>query len=404
MATTTPAAEALPFPKFNFVTKAFATDGSEGNVEQPPRFSAVASSTIVDRANDEISVGALGKMASRFREGVTIFVDHNKSAYNAFGITDTAEIVEAGQDPKTGARIYDLHISGPVNQPSARAMELWRTLDGGYAKLGTSIGAIVTGHEKKKGGGLKIDDLEVIEASIVGVPMNQRSWAYKAARAVKSFYGEPDQEEENDEMTKVAAVEADEPEPIIEKADETPAVEKAMKPCFECGATGDCEHRDTDKDGDSAADSDFDNKSADALPITTEAMTTTDAQEADAATPETASKGVQEADPAATPETAPESTEKAATMLFDNADVVELVQKTVQLAQIVSDKDAVIKSLTAEVERLTAENAEVQKTIERLMTLPLRPKAVAEVKTLSKRLPDFLAPEVANFLTKTAGD
>jgi len=42
VATTTPAAEALPFPKFNFVTKAFGTEGSESTPEAPPRFSAIA--------------------------------------------------------------------------------------------------------------------------------------------------------------------------------------------------------------------------------------------------------------------------------------------------------------------------------------------------------------------------
>lgn len=179
-------------PHFSIITKALA-----GGQDQTGRrrFNAVASSTIVDRQGDEISLKALQQMALKFREGVTIFTDHKNEVFNAFGTTDSAEIVEGGLDPKTGARIWDLKIAGVVNEPNLNAIQLHESITGGYVKLGCSIDAFVTDHKPKQAGRYDIDGLDVFAASIVGVPANQRSWAQKAVRAIKSFYGEPEEDD-----------------------------------------------------------------------------------------------------------------------------------------------------------------------------------------------------------------
>lgn len=202
----------LTAPHFAIITKALA--GGKDDVGRR-RFNAVASSTITDRQGDEISLKALQQMAAKFREGVTIFLDHKNEALNAFGTTDSAEIVEGGIDPKTGTRIWDLKIAGGVNEPNPNAIQLHDSITGGYVKLGCSIDAFVTDHKPKQAGRYDIDGLDVFAASIVGVPANQRSWAQKAVRAIKSFYGEPEEEDVNegvevvDGQTATLTVEAD---------------------------------------------------------------------------------------------------------------------------------------------------------------------------------------------------
>ena len=47
----------------------------------------------------------------------------------------------------------------------------------------TSVGAIVKAHQRNKDGGLDIEHVDCKEGSIVGIPMNQRSWTQKAATA-----------------------------------------------------------------------------------------------------------------------------------------------------------------------------------------------------------------------------
>ena len=51
------------------------------------------------------------------------------------------------------------------------------------------------------------------------------------------------------------------------------------------------------------------------------------------------------------------------------------------------------------VDRLTKENEEAARLIEKVMALPLRRKAVHEVQTFSAQMPDFLAPEVKRLLS-----
>ena len=107
--------------------------------------------------------------------------------------------------------IYDLNIAGGVNEPNPDAVQLHDSLAGGYVRLGCSIDAFVTDHRPKQAGRYDIDGLDVFAASIVGVPMNQRSWTQKAVRAIKGFTGDPEDEEGSESTPE--AVEA--PEAVL---------------------------------------------------------------------------------------------------------------------------------------------------------------------------------------------
>jgi hypothetical protein len=227
-----PAAEAsqdIVGPKFLIVTKALA-----GGVDPSGkrRFKATASSTIVDRKGDEIQLPALQKMAEQFRQGVTIFMDHDRSTGSAYGLSDGAEIVQRGLD-ESGVPVWDLDITGVVNTPNPRAVQLADSIDGGFVKLGASVTAFVRKHLRNKVGGMSISDVDVIEASIVGVPENQRSWATKAALAVKSFYKNEEDEPVDQPETPVDTAGNEVPddagaEPVAVTSD--PEVEKSLDP------------------------------------------------------------------------------------------------------------------------------------------------------------------------------
>ena len=467
--------------EFRFVTNGLQIEMEPAGEDAKGRrrFKAVASSTAKDLRGDEMQMSAMQDMVAAFRSGLNVFMDHNHTAENVFGRTDAADIRDSGQvDPRNGARIWDLHVAGTVNEPNPKALQLADSIDGGYVSFGTSIGAFVTKADKKREGGRVIEHVDCKELSVVGLPMNQRAWTYKSADAnwtmkaadaagtmeqnalfdgdlaetpvaVETFGLDPEPTPE--------AVEA--PEPVLEaqkaidepvtdrdrvqsalawiansandqsKRDEVIAAARGMdigdatakgltdddllvfaatdpeirksaaKVCGECGGTkggpkGDCKaaFHDTDNDGDSPAnDTDMDGKSV----PDTELDTTTGGQEASEATPETA--------PAETTEPDPAPEQKA--LAFETADVVELVGHVRTLTGLLDEKDAKVTLLTAaldeksaEIDRLAADNEEARKLIEKVMSMPLRRKAISAVETFSQQAPDFLAPVVRRLL------
>jgi hypothetical protein len=135
------------------------------------------------------------------------------------------------------------------------------------------------------------------------------------------------------------------------------------------------------------------------------------------ATIDSTTEGGQEADPAATPETAPDDSDgtdpavEQKAIEFETEDVVALVRKAVRFAEMIEERDETIATLrkelgevTVERDRLASENKEAANVIERVMALPLRPKAQAHIADMTVKMPDFFAPEVKDFLNKTAGD
>ena len=411
--------------------------------------------------------------------------------------------------PRRAPLIWDLDIEGIVNDPNPNAKQLHDSIEGGYVKLGCSIDAFVLEHEPKRSEkGLLIDGLDVFAASIVGVPMNQRSWTQKAVRAIKGFHGEPeDQEESMGTETENAASEAvldgleaiekqvegtgvvmeaievpadgteveitaDEAE-VVEKGDmsakqrnnlddsEFACPEKRKYPINDaahvraalsriadpsndqCGKAkilaaarkmGIGEHGKSDKDieGETLVQNDdellswalgrFDdegNEIAAAAESSAEPLDGKSIESVDdeAVITKEATEGGQEADPAATPETAPDAddeTDPAAVrkgISFEADDVVELVGNVRKMAGLIAERDEVIATLRkdlsdkqTEIDRLASENEEVGKAVEKIMRLPLRPQAVGHLASVTRSLPSSIAPEVKEFLNRTAGD
>lgn len=380
-------------PKFSIITKELS-GGPDENGRR--RFRATASSTIIDRDGDEITLTALQKAAQKFRQGVTIFMDHERKSDNAFGLTDTAEIIQRGADER-GTPIWDLDIGGVVNTPSPKAVQLADSIDGGFVKMGASITAQILGRPmRSKGGGVKVDDMDIIEASIVGVASNPRSWAHKAALAVKSYH--PAEDEETDEemtVTKELTVGEDGPEAVLSV--NTAVVEETVGPESEVAKAADTDDT-ISKAGDTCPDcgKGRDAKGCDNGYHTAEKSvdeSTLGVQESPAETPETTPDAETDADPAVT--------QKA--FEFEATDVITLAQRARDLAQMVVDRDAQIETLTKERDLLKSESDAAKRVIEKMLAMPLRPKAVATVSDFSKSLPDFLAPEVRDYLSKSVG-
>jgi len=167
----------VKFQIYTGLLKAFEGPGGER------RFRTTASSTIADLAGDEIMPPAIEKMAEKAKGNLTIFLNHEyRVPEDVLGSVEATTMNTRGVDSE-GAPIVDLDFDIRLNDSNPRALQTYEAIKSGV-KLGTSIGAIVRHATKKKGGGHRIDDLELLEASIVGIPANPRSWVQYA---MKSF-------------------------------------------------------------------------------------------------------------------------------------------------------------------------------------------------------------------------
>ncbi len=387
------ASQEFPGPKFTIITKALQgampEEGEAGPVRR--RFKATASSTITDRSGDEIEMIALEKMASQFREGRTIFMNHKwRDVEEAFGLTDSAEIIQRGFDPIDNKPIYDLDIGGVVNTPNPKAVRLADSIDGGFVKLGASVTAIVRKHQRKASGGMKIMDVDVIEASIVGVPDNQRSWAQKAAVAIKGFGHVADfGDDENEEETV-----SDE---VIEKGMDAPETDPTNAEPAE-GASDDNE------------------KTEDGLaPVAPNQSVKADGQESTEASDDESETPAEDA-PETASDDAPDESADAPVVekSYDPADVAELVRQTARLAQHIErlndqviQKDITIGELQTKLRQYEVDASAVATevdtaaaVIEKALSQPLRPRAQAVLDDAARS--DLFAnyPGISEYLNK----
>ena len=176
------------------------------------RLRTTASSSVKDLQGDTILPEAIKSAAEQARGNLTIFLNHEyKVPEDVLGSTEGAEVLERGLDAE-GHPVYDLDLDILVNESNPRANSTFDAIEAGV-KLGTSIGALIPkgGATKNKDGSYIIADLLLLEASIVGIPANPRSWVQYA---VKALGGLDDMDDES-----VA-------EPVIELAVDEPIVEK----------------------------------------------------------------------------------------------------------------------------------------------------------------------------------
>ena len=146
--------------------------------EDKRRLKTVASSTIKDLSGDTMTESAINKMAESARNNMTIFLNHSYSVpEDVFGSVEDVQVVQRGE-------FVDLDFDISLNEANPRAVQTWEAISKG-TKLGTSIGAkILDGWQDKSSGGYVFDDVELLEASIVGIPANPRSWVEYAVKSL----------------------------------------------------------------------------------------------------------------------------------------------------------------------------------------------------------------------------
>lgn len=160
----------------------------------------IASSTIKDRHGDTMTPKALESML-RSAEGMTIYLNHS---YNV--PEDVAGTVRQAWINKSDDELHDLHFQIAINQDNPRAVQAFNAIDKG-TKLGLSIGAMIPegGAKKQKGtSSFVIDEVELLETSIVSIPANPRSWVEYARKSLltKGDIPETEDDEEAVELTK----------------------------------------------------------------------------------------------------------------------------------------------------------------------------------------------------------
>lgn len=179
-----------PDPDFKIFTNALVTkDAADGRKV----ISCTASSSVVDLHGDEITAECVEDMSRQaLAKGMTIFLNHSyRVPEDTFGQTVGAT---ARRDAGNVAYM-DLDIE--VDEENPRALQTYRSLqpkaDGRKGlRLGVSIGAQVTDWEfrdaqKSWEGGIRIKGVNLLEASIVGIPANPLSWVQNAVKSLRSI-------------------------------------------------------------------------------------------------------------------------------------------------------------------------------------------------------------------------
>lgn len=151
----------------------------------------VASSTIKDRHGDTMTRNALDSML-RSANGLTIFLNHSYNVPEDVAGTVRRAWIDQSND------LHDLHFEIGINEENARAVQAFNAIDKG-TKLGLSIGAMIPegGAKRVKGSGAYvIDEVELLETSIVSIPANPRSWVEYARKSLLTKADIPEVEEE----------------------------------------------------------------------------------------------------------------------------------------------------------------------------------------------------------------
>ena len=170
--------------EFNIFSKALSADEDiilkELGLSEPDgkkRLRTTASSNIKDLSGDEMTTKALEMMRSSAEENMTIFLNHKYAVPDdVFGSVEKATLIDKGD-------FVDLDLIIRVNEHNPRALQTHASIVDG-TKLGCSIGALIPeGGATKTKDGLSIDAVRLLEASIVGIPANPRSFVQYATKA-----------------------------------------------------------------------------------------------------------------------------------------------------------------------------------------------------------------------------
>ena len=176
----------MDFKLFTGTLKAYETESGDRFV------SGTTSSTIRDLHGDAMAMSALKSMEETAKQNMTVFLNHNYNVpEDLFGSATDARIVKR-MDEETGEEVYDLDIDVKVcpEDENPQAMQAYRAIKRGV-KLGLSIGARVEHADKKRDDKSGIDTyvinkVRLLEASVVGIPANQRSYLHNAVKSLRT--------------------------------------------------------------------------------------------------------------------------------------------------------------------------------------------------------------------------
>jgi hypothetical protein len=167
------------------------------------RIRCIASSSIEDRHGDTITEACITGMRKQ-ATGLSIFLNHNYSLpEDLFGFVESArtkrmtvaEARDKGIVPEhtlTGLGTHDVIAFLEIDvvlDGNERASKVLASVENG-ATIGVSIGAMILdytekeGHEDEWWPPLIINAVELLEASVVGIPANPLSWVEGATKAV----------------------------------------------------------------------------------------------------------------------------------------------------------------------------------------------------------------------------
>jgi len=172
------------FKIYTNALKAFEADNGDRYV------TGTTSSTIRDLHGDEMTLAALKSMEATAKQNMTIWLNHEYQVPDdLFGSVKDARIVK--RIDASGQEVFDLDVDISVvsEDENPEAIRAYRAIKRGV-KLGLSIGARVDRVSKKvdKATGEEtyvIDSVKLMEASVVGIPANQRSYLQNAVKSLR---------------------------------------------------------------------------------------------------------------------------------------------------------------------------------------------------------------------------
>lgn len=174
----------MDFKLYTNALKAFESPSGDHYV------TGTTSSTIKDLHGDSMTMNALKSMEQTARQNLTVFLNHNYEVpQDLFGSVKDARIVKRW-DEEAGQEVYDLDIDIRVvgEDENPLAMKTYRAIKRGV-KLGLSIGARVNKVQKAKDAMGEdtyiIDEVALLESSVVGIPANQRSYLQNALKSLR---------------------------------------------------------------------------------------------------------------------------------------------------------------------------------------------------------------------------
>lgn len=354
-----------------------------------------ASSTVEDLHGDTMTDECVRDMASQAKsKAMTIFLNHRYNVpEDVFGVTTDSAVTSRAQE-KDGVPVWDMDLDIDLAGTNPRVPQTYSLIATDKVKLGVSIGAMIEEYDfkdKEAGfwGGLIIKKVNLLEASIVGIPANQRSWVQNAVRAVKA-------------AIKTSASEDD----MDEKNEQPPVTLEASRAALQAGAAPTNEP----KTAESTPPATPETPDPQAKPeASTEVTPTPEATGTGDGSAAAESSGEPSAQAQPTETASATATAKSAPLSSEGASLIEATATALEAA--VNDlrtKDAEIASLNGQVKQLTGRLAAAEKVaeaaselIERMATTPLGRKTVIResVSDFKDVLTRVYGPEIAAAVT-----